>query len=36
VRAGRLAASVKKKFIVAQVSVEEGMTKMLSFARVKP
>lgn len=36
VRAGRLAASVKKKFIVA--SVEEGgeAVKMLGFTRVKP
>ena len=36
VRAGRLAASVKKKFIVAQVDVEKGAVRMVSFARVKP
>jgi tRNA-intron endonuclease len=36
VRAGRLAASVKKKFIVAQVDPEQGLVRMLSFARVKP
>ncbi len=36
VRAGRLAASVKKKFVVAQVDVDRDLTLMLSFARVKP
>lgn len=36
VRAGRLAASVKKKFIVAQVSADDGTVQMVSFARVKP
>ncbi len=36
VRAGRLAASVKKKFIVAQVDVDREAIRMVSFARVKP
>ncbi len=36
VRAGRLAASVKKKFIIAQVGEESGRVSMLSFNRVKP
>jgi tRNA-intron endonuclease len=36
VRAGRLAASVKKKFIVAQADCETGKVGMLSFSRVKP
>lgn len=36
VRAGRLAASVKKKFIVAQADCETGKIGMLSFSRVKP
>jgi tRNA-intron endonuclease len=36
VRAGRLAASVKKKFIVARTDCETGKIGMLSFSRVKP
>jgi len=36
VRAGRLAASVKKKFIIAQADPAGGKVTMLSFARVKP
>ncbi len=36
VRAGRLAASVKKKFIVARVEEGGDAVKMLGFTRVKP
>jgi len=36
VRAGRLAASVKKKFVVAQVDAKDGRVRMISFARTKP
>lgn len=36
VRAGRLAASVKKKFVVAQVDAKDGRVRMISFARAKP
>ncbi len=36
VRAGRLAASVKKKFIIAEVDAGSGRVRMISFARVKP
>ncbi len=36
VRAGRLAASVKKKFVVAQVDQDRDLVLMLSFARIKP
>ncbi len=36
VRAGRLAASVKKKFVIAQVDAQRGRVRMISFARAKP